>query len=143
MRKSHIPALALSAVLTALALPAMSDDAPPPCGLYLYLAEITRVIDGDTIVADIDLGFRTWLHDEHLRLYGIDAPELNEPGGEAAKEALTARIEGQTLYICTVRMKTLDREATGSFGRYLAEVYEAGESVNDWLVASGHAEAHE
>jgi endonuclease YncB( thermonuclease family) len=46
------------------------------CGLYTYKAQITEVYDGDTVTADIDLGFHTWRRDEKLRLYEINAPEM-------------------------------------------------------------------
>lgn len=122
--------------------PMLADDEEnlPDCGMYLYRAEIVRVIDGDTIVADIDLGFRTWLHDEHLRLAGIDTPERRSEEGKAVAETLRQRIEGKTLYICTIKAKRSDAESTGSFGRYLVVVYDSGENINDWLLATGRAE---
>jgi endonuclease YncB( thermonuclease family) len=43
--------------------------------VWLVHAVIVRVIDGDTVVAHLDLGWHTWRHDEHVRLSGIDAPE--------------------------------------------------------------------
>jgi len=43
--------------------------------MYEYKATIKRIIDGDTVVVDIDLGFNMTLCDEHIRLYYIDAPE--------------------------------------------------------------------
>ena len=41
-----------------------------------YLAEITRVIDGDTFVADVDLGFKVWMRNVTFRLYGVNTPEV-------------------------------------------------------------------
>ena len=43
---------------------------------YVYQAEIVRVYDGDTVFMDIDLGFRIVLHNEPLRLWGVDTPEV-------------------------------------------------------------------
>lgn len=111
--------------------------------VYTYNAKIVRVIDGDTVVADIDLGFRTWLHGEHLRLYGIDAPERGSDSFAAATDALAQRIEGQTVYICTTKAKRSDSEATGSFGRYLVTIYSGGKNVNDWLLRSGLAKNYD
>ncbi|MEL6362309.1 MAG: thermonuclease family protein [Pseudomonadota bacterium] len=130
--------------ISLLASSTSGQDGPAPdCGLYIYRAEIVRVIDGDTVVADIDLGFDVWLRRERLRLFGIDAPERSTDAGRAAEEALRDKVEGLTLYICTVKAKRSDREATGSFGRYLAVIYRDGLSINDWLVASGYAEPFE
>ena len=75
--KKYIAALHLTIYATFVAdtsLRAEDLGPAPSCGVYTCKAKIVRVIDGDTVVADIDLGFRTWLHGEHLRLYGIDAP---------------------------------------------------------------------
>ncbi|SLN36196.1 Thermonuclease precursor [Aquimixticola soesokkakensis] len=119
-------------------MPAHADTVPD-CGLYTYRVEVQRVIDGDTIVANIDLGFDTWLHNEHLRLYGINTPERGQPGYQEAIDVLTSRIQGQPVYICTHKMKRSDAEATGSFGRYLATVYVNGEDINQWLVGQGLA----
>lgn len=120
-----------------------SAQQAPDCGIYTYRAKITRVIDGDTVVADIDLGFDTWLHNEHLRLSRIDAPENRTPEGATLTAELKASLEGRTLYICTQRMKRKDREAEGSLGRYLVEIYVDGESVNQWQLDTGRAEAWE
>lgn len=123
----------------ALLAPAAHADDIPDCGIYTYRVEVQRVIDGDTIATNIDLGFETWLHNEHLRLYGINTPERGEQGYQEAIDLLTARIEGQTVYICTHKMKRSDAEATGSFGRYLATVYVDGEDINQLLVRKGLA----
>ena len=43
--------------------------------MYTYRAEIVRVVDGDTVDINIDLGFGVWLNDERVRLAGVDTPE--------------------------------------------------------------------
>ena len=43
--------------------------------MYEYRANINRVVDGDTVDVDIDLGFGVWMKDERVRLAGIDTPE--------------------------------------------------------------------
>ena len=42
--------------------------------MYQYKAKITRIIDGDTVDCDIDLGFKVILAKQRIRLYGIDTP---------------------------------------------------------------------
>ena len=44
-----------------------------------YTCRIVRVIDGDTIVVDIDLGYGLWQVGQRLRLRNIDAAETNDP----------------------------------------------------------------
>ena len=43
--------------------------------MYEYNVKILKVIDGDTVDVDIDLGFGVWLHKERVRMMGIDTPE--------------------------------------------------------------------
>ena len=124
------------------ALPAFASE-PSSCGLYAYRAVITRVIDGDTVVADIDLGFHTWRRDEHLRLIGIDAPEKRGETREAglvATAALKGRVEGRRVTICT------EKDERGKYGRYLAWIFlspepgnVAADSINAWMVRAGYA----
>lgn len=110
--------------------------------LYTYRALIRSIYDGDTIRANIDLGCSTWRHNEPLRLYGLDAPELRgieRPLGLAARDALAATIPpGASVVIRTFKDK---RE---KFGRYLAVIYAETEpgnwiNVNEWMIAAGHA----
>lgn len=43
---------------------------------YVYSGKVVEVYDGDTVYMDIDLGFRTWLHREPLRLWGVNTKEV-------------------------------------------------------------------
>lgn len=131
------------ASLIAFASPliAMAED----CKFYTYHAEVTEVIDGDTVRANIDLGFHIWVRDEKLRLYAIDAPELRRYGagakvtdeekaaGKAAKAALVELIEGREITLCTVQ------DGKGKYGRYLAQIYLGDLYVNQWMIDQGHA----
>lgn len=104
--------------------------------MYEYVADVRDVYDGDTIRADIDLGFGVWLANQSIRLLGIDTPELR---GEtylqaiAARDALREKILGKS-----VTLKT-QRDKRGKYGRWLATVYVDGLDVNSWLIANGFA----
>ena len=50
--------------------------------MYDYQCTIVRVVDGDTVDVDIDLGFDTWRCGERIRLYGIDTPECRTRDAE-------------------------------------------------------------
>ena len=43
--------------------------------MYEYKAKVLRVVDGDTVDVDIDLGFGVWMHKERVRMMGIDTSE--------------------------------------------------------------------
>lgn len=134
--RSTAAAIALIAAAARAAGPAAAESVPLGCGLYAYPAEIVRVIDGDTVEADIDLGFSTWRRGERLRLDGVDAPEIRgatREAGLAAAAALRARIEGRALVICTLR------DRTEKYGRYLVRIFDGTELVNDWLIEAGYA----
>ncbi len=121
---------------TALIAPAASVAYAQNCGFYTYKALITEVYDGDTVTADIDLGFHTWRRDEKLRLYEINAPEMRgneKQKGIVSRDALRKRILGRQVTICTIKDKR------GKYGRYLAKIFIGGESINDWLVKNGFA----
>ena len=115
--------------------------------MYTYRAQVVRVIDGDTIDFDIDLGFSTWVHKQRIRLYGIDAPEVKKYKGVTDEEkarglALKATLE-QMLH--PGKLVTLETHADkkGKFGRYLGVVIlESGINLNDWLVEEGLVEVN-
>jgi len=59
--------------------------------MYEYRCRIDRVIDGDTVDVDIDLGFGVWLRKERVRMYGIDTPESRTRDLEEKKYGLAAK----------------------------------------------------
>ncbi|MTV50798.1 thermonuclease family protein [Heliobacillus mobilis] len=100
---------------------------------YTYNAKVTRVIDGDTFEAEVDLGFHVIIK-ERFRLYGLNAPEIHgedKARGERSKQWLARRLEGQVVTVNSVRKE--------KYGRWLAVVNAAGKNVNDEMVAEGLA----
>ena len=59
--------------------------------MYEYNAKILRIVDGDTIDVDIDLGFGVWIHKERVRLEGIDTPESRTKDLEEKKFGLLSK----------------------------------------------------
>lgn len=102
--------------------------------MYNYMARVVKVVDGDTIDVEIDLGFDIW-HKVRLRLAHIDAYELSTTIGKEAKAYLIAALEG-----ATVEIKT---QKTDKYGRYLAEVYVNGNYLNKNLIDIGFALPYE
>ena len=87
--------------------------------MFEYKCKLIKVVDGDTIDIDIDLGFGVWLRNQRVRLYGIDTPEsrtrdLEEKKyGLAAKDFLVKWTSGGELKIKT------HKDERGKFGRIL------------------------
>ena len=96
--------------------------------MYEYRCKIDRVVDGDTVDVDIDLGFGIWLRKERVRLYGIDTPECRTRDLEEKKYGLVAKSFVQDL-LPVGSMQTLRtrKDDKGKFGRILGEfvVYDA------------------
>ena len=144
MRKRKLGGTFLAAATIAVCLApcAGANDNPitpkvaAACGLYAYGAHITEVYDGDTVTADVDLGFKVWRKDEKLRLHRIDAPEMRGSEREAgivSRDALRERVLDRDVIICTFK------DTTGKYGRYLADIWLGDENINDWLMAEGFA----
>ena len=96
--------------------------------MYEYKCKIDRVVDGDTVDVDIDLGFGIWLRKERVRLYGIDTPESRTRDLEEKKYRLAAKSYVQS-FLPVGSMQTLrtQKDDKGKFGRILGEfvVYDA------------------
>lgn len=88
---------------------------------FTYAVHVDRVIDGDTVVVDIDLGFSLNLDDQRLRLLGIDAPEktgLTKVAG-LASQAEMIRLLGQgTPHILSQGAPPQE----DNFGRWLVKI---------------------
>lgn len=109
--------------------------------IYRYAAIITRVIDGDTLQADIDLGFSTWIRSVSIRIRGINCPEMSTPNGLVAKrfteDALLNKANGTT-GPAQVVVDTVKVDKYG--GRWDAYVWlPDGRSLGDMLLQSGNA----
>jgi endonuclease YncB( thermonuclease family) len=105
-------------------------------GVWEVPGVVVRVIDVDTIVADLDLGWNTTLHKEHIRLAGINGPERNTAKGKAAKAWAVALLPVGTL----VKVNSLALDAFEKYGRTLAHVHVPGKGDMAALaVEAGHA----
>ena len=111
--------------------------------LYHYSAEVTRVVDGDTVDAFVDLGFD--MHSkQRVRLYGINTPEcrtrdlVEKKAGLAAKARLKEMLrEGKNK--CVIKTR-LDKK--GKYGRVLGVLYVDDCDLNTKLVKEGHAKKY-
>lgn len=88
--------------------------------MYKYKCKVLRVVDGDTFIGRVDLGFKVTT-EQRFRVKGIDTPESYRPTTEAERihgKAATKRakelLDGKIVYIKTSK--------TGKFGRWIASV---------------------
>lgn len=112
--------------------------------MYEYKATVIKVVDGDTVDVDIDLGFGIVLTDERVRIMGIDTPEsrtrdkVEKLFGLASKNRLK-EILGKVTTLKTFAAKD-GEDMKGKFGRILGDfIAEDGRMVTDILIEEGHA----
>ena len=116
-----------------------------------YDVRVIKVVDGDTVDVDINLGFGVTLTDERVRIMGIDTPEsrtsdkVEDLFGEAAKARLKELMKHGGKLITTEDKHGEDMK--GKFGRILGDFYVERyegkkERVTDILIEEGHAVAY-
>jgi micrococcal nuclease len=108
---------------------------------YIYrVKQVLRVVDGDTIDADIDLGFDISLT-KRVRLSGVDTPEsrttdLKEKAlGLEVKEWLKKNLDGKK----NILIKTELPDSTEKYGRILGRLYVDDVCLNDRMISEGYA----
>lgn len=111
--------------------------------MYEYRVKVLKVVDGDTVDVDIDLGFGVWLRNERVRIMGIDTPEsrtANEAEklfGLAAKHRLEELLGEYSVLRTQVAKDGTDMK--GKFGRILGDfIDDGGQFVSRVLTEEGH-----
>jgi micrococcal nuclease len=100
--------------------------------MYEYKATVVRIVDGDTVLLDLDLGFYMVAR-MSCRLAGLNSIELNQPGGSAAKSYLASLLPvGSELIVNSVKP---DKYA----GRFDAYLTRGGTDINARMIADGYA----
>jgi len=112
-----------------------------------YDVHVIKVVDGDTVDVDIDLGFGICLKDERVRIMGIDTPEsrtsdkVEKVFGLAAKNRLYSLLEKDAKLITTEDKSGEDMK--GKFGRILGDFRAAdGRLVTEIMIEEGHCVAY-
>jgi micrococcal nuclease len=109
--------------------------------MHEYRCTIRRVVDGDTVDVDIDLGFGIWVRNERVRLYGIDTPESRTRDLEEKKCGIYAKqcVEAFMPVDSNQTLKTY-KDKVGKFGRVLGEfvVYDPEQdrqtTINEYMI---------
>ncbi len=109
--------------------------------MYQYKAIITKVIDGDTVDVDIDLGFEVWLRNQRIRLYGIDTPESRT--SDKVEKVFGNLAKDKILSFCPVGAKivlqTKADDSRGKYGRILGELIVDDVNVNQYMIDNNYA----
>ena len=115
--------------------------------MHEYKVNILKLVDGDTVDVDIDLGFGIWLRKERVRIMGIDTPEsrtsdkVEKVFGLAAKNRLSSLLGAEAILQTQVSKKGEDMK--GKFGRILGNFTSInGEKCAAVLMREGHAVAY-
>ena len=114
--------------------------------MYEYRCKVVKIIDGDTVDVDIDLGFGIWQKNERVRIMGIDTPEsrtrnkVEKKFGLAAKAKLQSLLGKDTVLKTTINKKGVDMK--GKFGRVLGDFLIEDKSVATIMCETGHAVAY-
>ena len=111
----------------------MSSEVTP----FVYNAILERVIDGDTIVVTLDLGFSVFLKKQTVRLAGIDTPESRTRNLEEKALGLKAKKRLIELCVGSFKVQSLGK---GKYGRILGIPYdENNKSICQILIDEKHA----
>lgn len=100
--------------------------------VWTYPAVVVKVVDGDTIRLNLDLGLHIWRTD-NCRIGGINAPEMNTEAGQVAATAARGLLPpGAAVMFVS---KQLDK-----YGRPLGQLLLAdGIDFAEWMLDHGHA----
>jgi len=112
--------------------------------MYEYQCKIVKVVDGDTVDVDIDLGFGVWMKKQRIRLYGVDTPESRTRDLEEKKYGLMAKsfVKEHMPFGSTQTLITM-KDKSGKYGRILGQFrLEDDMILNNKLIAEKHAVAY-
>ena len=108
--------------------------------MYEYRVKVIKVIDGDTVDVDIDLGFDVWMLKQRIRLYGVDTPESRTRDaeekvfGNLAKNFVQVRLPVGSNQVLRTKL-----DGKGKFGRILGEFVIGETTLNSLLIESNNA----
>ena len=111
--------------------------------MYEYRAKIIKVIDGDTVDVDIDLGFGISLNNERVRIMGIDTPESRTRDKVEKKFGLASKAKLKSLLgkkgVLKTQVNKNGEDMKGKFGRILGDFQVGARMVTEILCEEGYA----
>ena len=110
--------------------------------MYEYRCKVVKIIDGDTVDVDIDLGFGVWLRKQRIRLYGIDTPETRTRDLKEKQVGLAAKKRLQELIDDSGGKFRIQSHGIGKYGRCLGTLFIDDTNINVLLLEEGLAEKY-
>ena len=116
--------------------------------MYEYRCKILKIVDGDTVDVDIDLGFGVWLKKERVRMMGIDTPEsrtrdkVEKLFGLSAKQYVKDNMPTNSMQILKTEIDRSGGDKKGKFGRILGDFILDDKRLTDMMIEDGHAVAY-
>ena len=111
--------------------------------MYQYKCKIIKVLDGDTVDIDLDLGFKIILANQRVRMAGVDTPESRTTiAEEKVRGQLSKKKLAEKLPVCSWQIIETQKSDSNDdkFGRILGVfILEDGTRVNDWLIQNNYA----
>ena len=109
--------------------------------MYEYRAKLIKVVDGDTIDAEIDLGFKTFVK-KRIRFLGINSHETRSMDLVEKEFGLNAKSRLQALLAASNGAFVLKSHGLGKFGRVLGEIFIDEVNINNLLIEEGLADVY-
>jgi len=108
---------------------------------YIYVCQIVRVVDGDTIDVNVDLGWSVSVRKQRIRLYGVDAPESRTRDLEEKRYGLAAKafVKAFAPVGTEIVLRTYEK---GKYGRWLADIKVGNKWLCKELIKHHHAVAY-
>ena len=110
--------------------------------MYEYAVKIVRIVDGDTVDVDIDLGFEVTLKNQRVRLIGIDAPETRTRDADEKTRGIASKNFVETMIPVGSQQYLISREyhgERGKYGRILGDFKIEDSVLTDLMVRHGYA----
>ena len=112
--------------------------------MYEYRCKILRVVDGDTVDVDSDLGFGMWMHKERVRMMGIDTPEsrtrdkVEKKFGLASKQFVKDMMPVGSKQVLKTQIDRSGEDKKGKFGRILGDFLIDGKKLTETMIKEGY-----
>ena len=101
--------------------------------MFEYNFNLVKIVDGDTVDIDIDLGFGVWLKNQRIRIMGIDTPESRTSDPIEKKYGLLAK-DQVIKYLANCTKFRSYKDEKGKFGRILGDFEVFHATSNKWMM---------